>query len=380
MKSPRIPFNKPHLTGKETDYICDAVSSGKISGNGKYTKKCHQFFEEKYDFKKCFLTTSCTDALEMAAILMNIKPGDEIILPSFTYVSTANAFMLHGATLVFADSSEDNPNLDTDQVESLITPKTKAIVVVHYAGVSCDMDLIMELAERHNLLVVEDAAQSIDSYHNGKPLGGIGHFGTFSFHETKNVISGEGGMLVINDDRFVDRAEIIWEKGTNRAAFFRGEVDKYEWVDLGSSFLPSEVIAAFLYAQLEQLEDIQSRRADIWKTYSENLSELCLEKNIQLPNIPEYASNNANMFYLVLPDVEARKKLISRLGENDILAVFHYQSLHNSEFFKSKSDGRELVNSDRYSDCLLRLPFYYALTKEEQYLVIDTIKIALNSY
>lgn len=380
MESAIIPFNKPHLTGKETDYICDAVSSGKISGNGKYTKKCQLFFEEKYGFKKCLLTTSCTDALEMVAILMKIEPGDEIILPSFTFVSTANAFILHGATLVFADSSADNPNLDTDQIESLITPKTKAIVVVHYAGVSCDMDAVMEISKRYNFLVVEDAAQSIDSYHNGKPLGGIGHFGTFSFHETKNVISGEGGMLVVNDDRFVERAEIIWEKGTNRAAFFRGETDKYEWVDVGSSFLPSEVIAAFLYAQLEQLEDIQSRREKIWKTYYENISELCLEKNIQLPNIPEYASNNANMFYLIMPNIEARRALIKRLTESNILAVFHYQALHKSKFFKNKADGRVLANSERFSDCIVRLPFYYSLSKEDQAFVIDTIKIALGSY
>lgn len=373
MELTKIPFNKPHLTGKETDYICDAVSSGKISGNGKYTKKCQLFFEEKYDFKKCLLTTSCTDALEMAAILMNIEPGDEIILPSFTFVSTANAFMLHGATLVFADSSKENPNLDVNQIESLITPKTKAIVVVHYAGISCDMDVIMELSERYNLLVVEDAAQSIDSFYNGKPLGGIGHFGTFSFHETKNVISGEGGMLVINDDRFINRAEIIWEKGTNRAAFFRGEIDKYEWVDLGSSFLPSEVIAAFLYAQLEQLDDIQSRRKQIWKTYSDSLSELCLEKNIQLPNIPEYATNNANMFYLVMPDIEARKSLINRLGESGILAVFHYQSLHQSEFYRGKGDDRVLASSDRYMDCLVRLPFYYSLSSDAQNFVIEKL-------
>lgn len=379
MESARIPFNKPHLTGKETDYICDAVSSGKLSGNGKYTKKCQQFFEEKYNFKKCLLTTSCTDALEMAAILMNIEPGDEIILPSYTFVSTANAFILHGATLVFADSSEENPNLDVHQIESLITPKTKAIVVVHYAGVACDMDKVMDLAERHELLVVEDAAQAIDSFYNGKPLGGIGHFGTFSFHETKNVISGEGGMLVINDDRFVKRAEIIWEKGTNRAAFFRGEIDKYGWVDIGSSFLPSEVIAAFLNAQLEHLEEIQFTRERIWQTYYDSLSEICREKKIKMPVIPAYASNNAHMFYLVMPNIASREKLISHLRKSDILAVFHYQSLHKSEFFKELADDRSLTNADHYTDCLVRLPLYYSLSQMDQAMVIEEIKFVLDT-
>lgn len=368
-----IPFNKPHLTGKETQYIADAVSTGKISGNGKYTKKCHRFFEEKYGFKKCLLTTSCTDALEMAAILMNIQPKDEIILPSFTFVSTANAFVLHGAKLVFADSSTQNPNIDVEQLEALITPNTKAIVVVHYAGISCDMDAVMALSERYNLLVVEDAAQSIDSFYKGKPLGGIGHFGTFSFHETKNVISGEGGMLVINDDRYLGRAEVIWEKGTNRAAFFRGEIDKYGWVDVGSSFLPSDVIAAFLFAQLEQLEDIQARRQFIWNKYDQQLSELCKKKNIQTPIIPDFASNNANMFYLVMPSNETREMLIKRLAQYGILAVFHYQSLHKSKFYEGKGDDRVLTNSDRYSACLIRLPFYYSLLNEEQDFVIEKI-------
>lgn len=373
MDATMIPFNKPHLTGKETQYIADAVSTGKISGNGKYTKKCQGFFEQKYGFKKCLLTTSCTDALEMVAILMNIQPGDEIILPSFTYVSTANAFILHGATLVFADSSFENPNLDANHIESLITPKTKAIVVVHYGGIACDMDPIMELSERYNLLVIEDAAQSIDSFYKGKPLGGIGHFGTFSFHETKNVISGEGGMLVINDDRFIERAEVIWEKGTNRAAFFRGEIDKYEWVDVGSSFLPSDVIAAFLFAQLEQLEDIQARRLLIWSKYDQKLSEICEKKNIQIPFIPDFASNNANMFYLVMPTLEARKMVIKHLGENGILAVFHYQSLHKSAFYLGRGDDRVLANSDRYTECLVRLPFFYSLSNEEQDFVIEKL-------
>ena len=235
MERIKIPFNKPHLTGKETDYILDAVSSGKISGNGSHTKKCQQFFEEKYHFKKCLLTTSCTDALEMAAILTDIEQGDEVILPSFTFASSATAFVLRGAKLVFADSGDESPNMDAQRIESLITPKTKVIVVVHYAGIACDMGVIMNIAERHSIFVVEDAAQSIDSYYQDKPLGGIGHLGAFSFHETKNVISGEGGMLVINDERFINRAEVIWEKGTNRSAFFRGEIDKYDWVQIGGA-------------------------------------------------------------------------------------------------------------------------------------------------
>ena len=269
-----IDFNRPYLTGKETHYIYEAVSTGKISGNGAFTKKCQQFFESTYRFKKALLTTSCTDALEMAAILTDIQPGDEVILPSYTFVSTANAFVLRGAKLVFADSCNNEPNMDADKIEELITDKTKVIVPVHYAGVSCDMDKIMEVAEKHNLFVVEDAAQAVDSYFKDRPLGGIGHLSAFSFHETKNIISGEGGMLVINDDRFIQRAEIIWEKGTNRSAFFRGEVDKYGWVDVGSSFLPSEVVSSFLYAQLENIGDIQGRRKAIWNTYYEGLKSV----------------------------------------------------------------------------------------------------------
>ena len=293
----KILFNKPYLTGKETHYIYDAVSSGKISGNGKYTQLCHEFFEKRYGFRKCLLTTSCTDALEMAAILLNIQSGDEVILPSYTFVSTANAFVLRGAKLVFADSNKENPNIDPNQIESLITSKTKAIIVVHYAGIACDMDPIMDIANRHHLFVVEDAAQAIDSYYKGKPLGGIGHLGSFSFHETKNIISGEGGMLTINDEQFIERAEIIWEKGTNRSAFFRGEIDKYGWVDIGSSFLPSEVVSAFLFAQLEHLDDIQNKRKLLWDNYHMAF-ETIANPSFNLPNIPSYATNNAHMFYL----------------------------------------------------------------------------------
>jgi dTDP-4-amino-4,6-dideoxygalactose transaminase len=268
-----IPFNKPYLTGNETNYIYQAVQSGKISGDGIFTKKCHEFFELKYGFKKCLLTTSCTDALEMAAILSGIEDGDEVIIPSYTFVSTANAFVLRGAKIVFCDSQENHPNIDDTQIERLITSKTKAIVVVHYAGVACEMDNICSIATKHNLFLIEDAAQAIDSFYKGRPLGSFGHFAAFSFHETKNVISGEGGMLVINDLDFVERAEIIREKGTNRSKFFRGEIDKYGWVDIGSSYLPSDIIAAFLFAQLENLEIIQDKRLNLWNRYYHNLAK-----------------------------------------------------------------------------------------------------------
>src|SRR5664280_1420296 len=315
-----IPFNKPFLTGREFEYINDAVSRGKISGNGYYTQKCHEFFQERYGFKKCLLTTSCTDALEMAAILCNIMPGDEVIIPSYTFVSTANAFVLRGAKIVFADSREDHPGIDENKIESLITSRTKVILPVHYAGVACEMDKIMDVAKRHNLFVVEDAAQAIDSYYKGKPLGGIGHLGCFSFHETKNIQCGEGGMLVINDERFCKRAEIIWEKGTNRAEFFRGEVNKYGWVDIGSSFLPSEVIAAFLWAQIEHLDEIQTKRKEHWNRYYDALKPLADKGCFQLSIIPSYATNNAHMFYLVCISLEDRSNLITYLKNCGVLS------------------------------------------------------------
>ena len=370
----KIPFNKPFLTGKETEYIRQAVASGKISGDGLFTKKCSTFFEEKYGFKKALLTTSCTDALEMAAILVDIKPGDEVIVPSFTFVSTANAFVLRGAKIVFADSSDSNPNIDVENIESLITDRTRAIVPVHYAGIACNMDGIMELAAKHNLFVIEDAAQSIDSFYHKKPLGSIGHLAAFSFHETKNIISGEGGMLAINDDRFIKRAEIIREKGTNRSSFFRGEVDKYGWVDIGSSFLPSEIIAAFLFAQLENLEQIQQQRMKIWSAYHDALRPLRDDGVIKLPCIPEFASNNAHMFFLLCRDLDERTGLIDYLKDNDILSVFHYLSLHKSPFYADKHDGRDLKNADRYSDILVRLPFYYELTSGDIDFIVGHIK------
>lgn len=356
-----IDFNRPYMTGKETDYIAQAVLSKKISGNGMFTKRCQLFFEERYGFQKCLLTTSCTDALEMAAVLADIQPGDEVIVPSYTFVSTALAFIRQGAKIIFADSYVDNPNIDADKIESLISSRTKAIVPVHYAGVACDMDKIMDIANRYNLWVIEDAAQAIDSFYKGKPLGSIGHFGCFSFHETKNLISGEGGMLTINDERFIPRAEIIWEKGTNRAEFFRGEVNKYSWVDTGSSFLPSEIISAFLFAQCENLNDIQKKRKALWDSYYEGLVPLAEKGFFIMPDIPDYATNNAHMFYLVCNNLEERSRLIAHLKLNDIQAVFHYLSLHKSDYYKDKHDGRALTNCDRFADCLVRLPMFYEL-------------------
>ena len=377
-----IPFNKPYLTGKEMQYIEEAVKSGKISGNGFFTKKCQEFFEKEFGFKKTLLTTSCTDALEMAAILADIKEGDEVIVPSFTFVSTAPAFVRQGADIVFADSYSDNPNIDADQIEALITEKTKAIVVVHYAGVACDMDKIMSIANKHGIIVIEDAAQAIDSYYiskdgTKKALGSIGHLSAFSFHETKNIISGEGGMLCINDDRFIQRAEIIWEKGTNRSQFFRGEVDKYSWVDTGSSFLPSEIISAFLWAQIENMRDIQDKRIKIWNRYYEGLSnfEPVAIKKPKLPLVPEYATNNAHMFYLVCDNVDDRTKFIQHLKDKGILSVFHYLSLHKSSYYEKYSTRKsELPNSDMFSDCLVRLPLFYELTEEQVEYIINTIK------
>jgi dTDP-4-amino-4,6-dideoxygalactose transaminase len=375
-----IPFNKPYITGKEVHYIYDAVASGHISGNGKYTKLCQNYFEERWGFKKAILTTSCTDALEMCALLLNIQPGDEVIIPSYTFVSTALAFVRQGATIIFADSRSDHPGIDEAQIESLITKRTKVIVPVHYAGVACDMDKIMSIANRHNLYVVEDAAQGVDSYYIGKEgkkraLGTIGHLSAFSFHETKNIQCGEGGFLGINDEKFVNRAEIIWEKGTNRADFFRGAVNKYGWVDTGSSFLPSEITAAFLWAQLEELDKIQTRRKEIWDEYYNGLKDWALLNGVILPITPNYATKNGHMFYMVCPSIEFRTELISKLKREGINAVFHYLSLHKSDFYKLKHDNRVLLNSDNYTDCLLRLPLYRELNEIQINRVIKTIQL-----
>jgi dTDP-4-amino-4,6-dideoxygalactose transaminase len=370
-----IPFNRPYLTGKEIHYIYEAVHSGKISGNGMFTKKCQSYFENRWGFKKTLLTTSCTDALEMCALLLDIKEGDEVIIPSFTFVSTALAFVRQKAKIVFADSSNYNPNIDVDKIEGLITNKTVAIVVVHYAGIAVDMDKIMQLASKYNLFVVEDAAQAIDSYYKGRPLGTIGHLSAFSFHETKNIQSGEGGLLGINDNRFIQRAEIIWEKGTNRSSFFRGEVDKYGWVDIGSSFLPADTIAAFLYAQLENLDIIQAKRVKIWETYRNNLEQLETEGKVLLPMVPNFASNNAHMFYLTCRSLEERTELISFLKNRGIHSVFHYISLHTSPFYNGMNSA-ELPNSDHYTNTLIRLPLYYELELSE----VDGICKEINTF
>jgi len=369
----KIPFNKPHFTGKEQKYLLKAAYKGRFSGNGPYTQEVQQLFERKYGFRKTLLTTSCTDALEMMAILFDIKEGDEVIMPSYTFVSSANAFVLRGAKVVFADSMPNNPNMDIDKLESLITPHTKAILVLHYGGIASDMDRIMEIANRHNILVAEDAAHSIASTYKNKPLGSIGHLGAYSFHETKNIITGEGGMLLINDSSFCNRAEVIWEKGTNRAAFQRGEVQKYEWVDIGSSFLPSDLIGACLLAQMESIDKIQKNRISSWNRYYSDLKILEEKGLVQLPDIPDYATVNGHLFYLVTKSKEERDNLLAYLYSKGISSVFHYLSLHSSPYYQDKHDGRVLTNADHFSDCLLRLPLYYGITDSEIGYVVEAV-------
>lgn len=369
-----IPFNRPYLTGAEAAYLADAMTARKLSGNGAFTKRAHAFFATRYGIRKPLLTTSCTDALEMCALLLDVGPGDEVILPSFTFVSPANAFALRGATLLLADSHADHPNVDPASVEALVTPRTKAIVVDHYAGVACDMDALLAIARRHGLALVEDAAQAIDARYRGRPLGGIGDLGTFSFHETKNVIAGEGGLLAVNDARYGERAEILWEKGTNRTAFTRGEVSKYSWVDLGSSFLPSELTAAFLCAQLERLGDIQARRHALYARYREGFRAAGIgAAGIGLPHVPAYAQHNAHIFYLVCGDREQRRGLIDHLRRRGIHAVFHYLSLHRSPYYAERHGGRALPNCERYSECLVRLPLFYELRPEQVDRVVEAV-------
>jgi dTDP-4-amino-4,6-dideoxygalactose transaminase len=372
-----IPFNKPYLTGKEAHYLYQAVFSGKISGDGIFTKKCHKFFEEKFGFPKALLTTSCTDALELAALLLRIEPGDEVIMPSYTFVSTANAFALRGAKIRFVDSRKDHPGMDEDKIEEVINEKTRAIVPVHYAGVASDMDKILDLARKYNLKVVEDAAQAIDSWYIGregkKPLGVCGDLGCFSFHETKNIMSGEGGMLSIRNMEYAARAEILREKGTNRSAFFRGEVDKYNWVDIGSSFLPSDIIAAFLYAQLENMEDIQKRRISLWNRYNQNLESLEKDGFLSRPKVPAFATQNGHMFYIISRSLEERTALVEHLRKDGIYAVFHYLSLHAAPYFHANHDGRALPESDRFTDCLLRLPLFYELEESQVDMISESI-------
>jgi dTDP-4-amino-4,6-dideoxygalactose transaminase len=358
-----IGFNKPYHTGKEVAYIQEAIRLEKLSGNGMFTQKCHDFFTKRYRFKKVLLTQSCTAALEMAAILTGVKPGDEVILPSYTFVSTANAFALRGAKLVFADSSRVHPNISIDSIKKLISKKTKVIVAVHYAGIACDMDPIMELANKHGLLVVEDAAQAIDSFYKNRPLGSIGHLAAFSFHETKNISSGEGGMLVVNDERFEKRAEIIWEKGTNRSAFFRGEVDKYNWVDIGSSFLPSEITAAFLWAQLQEMDSIQTKRKSLWASYFHQLTVLEERGFARLPHIPADATNNAHIFYLLANDHKEQLALLNHMRLNKIQAIFHYLPLHRSPYYTKGNKVKSLPKAERFGNTLVRLPLYCELSQ-----------------
>jgi dTDP-4-amino-4,6-dideoxygalactose transaminase len=368
-----IPFNRATFLGPELAYVQEAIASGRIAGDGSFSQRCHKFLEQRYGFHKALLTTSCTDALEMAAILLNLKPGDEVIMPAYTFVSTANAFVLRGATIRFCDVLPDTFNLDPEKAAPLITNHTRAIVPVHYAGVACPMDEIMELARQNYLSVVEDAAQGIESFYKGKPLGSIGDLGTFSFHETKNITCGEGGALAINNPELAARAEIIREKGTNRSQFFRGEANKYEWQDIGSSFLPADLNAAYLLAQLEAIEQIQAQRIRLWERYREALKDLADAGRLQLPHLPDYATNNANLFYLLTKTADERTLLLEHLTKNGIKAVFHYLPLHKSRYFQARHDGRDLPVTDQVSDCIVRLPLYYALTDSQQEEVIDRV-------
>jgi len=368
-----IPFNKPYLTGNETTNIIQAAENGRLSGNGFFTEQCQLFFESKYGFKKTLLTSSCTDALEMAAILLDIKLGDEVIMPSFTFVSMANAFVMRGAKVIFCDSSPESPNVDVSLIEPLITERTKAIVVLHYAGIAVDMDIVMSLADKYQLFVVEDAAHSHDSYHYDKALGSIGHLATFSFHETKNIISGEGGMLVINEEAFFKRSEIIWEKGTNKVDYLRGKVSKYSWVDIGSSFLASEVTAAFLLAQLESLTKIQIKRKEIWQSYFNKLQQLEQRSFFKFLHRPIYSTINSHMFALICKNQNERDSLMEYLNKKGINAIFHYLPLHSSPYYKEQQGDRELPNATFFSDCILRLPLFYELKEESIQYTCDEI-------
>ncbi len=370
-----INFNEPPYVGKEVDYIRDAIANNKICGDGKYTKLCNEWLENKTNTKKALLTTSCTHATEMAALLADIKPGDEVIMPSFTFVSTADAFVLRGATVVFVDIRPDTMNIDEKLIEAAITDKTKAIVPVHYAGVSCEMDTIMDIAKKYNLIVIEDAAQGIMSTYKGKALGTIGDYGCFSFHETKNYSMGEGGALLINNEKNIELAEIIREKGTNRSKFFRGQIDKYTWVEAGSSYLPSDMNAAYLWAQLEVAEKINNHRLSLWNEYYNNLSNLAEDGYIELPYIPEECEHNAHMFYLKTKDLEVRTELINHLKNNDVLAVFHYIPLHSAPagVKYGRFHGRDNFTT-KESERLIRLPMFYGLREEQVDKICGLIK------
>lgn len=368
-----IPFNKTFITGNELNCIDKVIKSGKVSGNGEFTSMCEDFLETRYGFKKCFLTTSCTDALEMSSLLLDINKDDEVIMPSFTFVSTANAFILRGAKIVFADCKNDIPNIDPEEIKKLVTNKTKAIVLIHYAGISCDMDEITELTSSLNLKLIEDAALGLDSSYKGIPLGRFGDVSTFSFHDTKNIVSGEGGMLAVNNENLIERAEIIREKGTNRSAYLRHLSNKYEWMDIGSSYLPSELIAAFLYSQLENLGKIQGKRKYIFNRYFQLLKPLADKGFIKLPVVPDFAGINGHIFYFLCRSFAERNKLLDYLDKKNITAAFHYLPLHNSRFFKEMHDGRVLGNAIRFSECLLRLPAFYEIKDEEISYICESI-------
>ncbi|MCC2970840.1 dTDP-4-amino-4,6-dideoxygalactose transaminase [Massilia sp. IC2-476] len=361
----KIPFNKPYMTGKELWNISQAHASGHLAGDGQFTKKCSAWLEQRIGSRKALLTHSCTAALEIAAILADLRPGDEVIMPSYTFVSTSNAFVLRGARPVFVDIRPDTMNIDETKIEAAITERTKAIVPVHYAGVACEMDVIMDIARRHDLLVIEDAAQGIMSTYKGRALGSIGHLAALSFHETKNIISGEGGALLINDAAFAERAEIIREKGTNRSQFFRGQVDKYTWVDIGSSYLPGEIVAAFLWAQMEEADAINRRRLDIWDRYHAAFATLEGDGKVVRPVLPQDCTHNAHMYYLMFPDLAARTRVIERLKARGVQTVFHYIPLHSSPVGKELGRAAaDMRNTDRAGECLLRLPLWLGL--EEQ--------------
>jgi dTDP-4-amino-4,6-dideoxygalactose transaminase len=371
----KIPFNRPTIVGKELYYISQAIINGHASGDGGFTKKCHLLLEQELDVPKVLLTTSCTHALEMTALLLDIKPGDEVIVPSFTFVSTVNAFVLRGACPIFIDIRPDTLNLNEDHLEQYITPRTKAILPVHYAGVGCEMDTIMEIAKYYGVAVVEDNAHGLFGKYKGKYLGTFGELATQSFHETKNFTCGEGGALLINNKRFIERAEIIREKGTNRSRFFRGQVDKYTWVDIGSSYLPSDILAAFLYAQLEARDQIQTRRKQIWETYYHGLQDWALENGVRLPIVPDYCEQSYHMFYMLMPSIEQRQALIEHLRKQGVLSVFHYLPLHLSDMGRpfGRKEGSCPV-TENVSNCLVRLPFFYTLSEEEQVSIIKLIE------
>ncbi|HKE47356.1 MAG TPA: dTDP-4-amino-4,6-dideoxygalactose transaminase [Rhodanobacteraceae bacterium] len=373
MSQDRIPFNRPYMTGRELGYIAEAHANGHLSGDGPFTRRCHAWLEATTGARKALLTHSCTAALEMAALLLDLEPGDEVIMPSFTFVSTANGFVLRGAVPVFVDIRADTLNIDENRIEAAITPKTRAICVVHYAGVACEMDAINAIAAKHGLVVIEDAAQGILSTYHGKPLGVLGALGALSFHETKNIIAGEGGALLVGDPRFVERAEIIREKGTNRSQFFRGQVDKYTWVDVGSSYLPSEILAAFLAAQIEDAESITARRLAIWDRYHGAFAPLETAGHLRRPIVPAHCVHNAHMYYVLLRDLDTRTRFIAHLKAANVMAVFHYVPLHSAP--AGMRHGRaagDLVETDRAGDCLVRLPLW--LPNLDQARVIDAVE------